>query len=527
MDANDSVWSVTATKTKHAPLERDVTVDVAIVGGGITGLTAAVLLARAGQRVVLLEARRLGGGVSDRSTTHMTEMVDTGYAAIESDFGKEGARLVASSSRASIDLITSLVDAHGIRCAPIRRPGYQYTERAVQEEKLRKEHEAARRAGLDVQLLGAAPLPFATRASLRFPDQLQVHIGRYLAGLATAAVGHGAMIHEGSRVIAIEDGDPCALHIENGPVVTAKKVFCATHAPLNRVFLQTKVAAYRSYVLAFRDVAFPDGLFWDMDDPYHYLSAYPIDGASYLLVGGEDHKTGKETTTGVHFDRLAEWTRARVPVKDAVFRWSAQVEEPVDGLPFIGRNSMSQNVYVATGFSGNGTTFGTIAAMIVESLVTGKESPWASLYAATRVKPLASATAYASENVDFPIHLVTDHLKPPEAASLADIAPGEGKTVRVRGERLAVYRDPKGALHAVSSVCTHLGCTVRFNQAETTWDCPCHGSRFGTDGMVLDGPATRALRTREIPSTRHASGVFGADDQAPVESERAARNEAE
>lgn len=527
MDANDSVWSVTATKPKYAPLERDLTVDVAIVGGGITGLTAAVLLARAGQRVALLEARRLGGGVSDRSTTHMTEMIDAGYAAIESDFGKEGARLVASSSRAAIDLITSLVDTHAIRCAPIRRPGYQYTERADQEDRLRKEYEAAHRAGLAVEHLSSAPLPFSSRGAVLFPDQLQVHIGRYLAGLASAAVSHGATLHEGSRVIAIEDGDPCTLHLENGPVVTAKKVFCATHAPLNRVFLQTKVAAYRSYVLAFRDVAFPDGLFWDMEDPYHYMSAYPIDGVSYLVVGGEDHKTGKETNTGVHFERLADWMRARVPVMAPLYRWSAQVEETVDGLPFIGRNSMSHNVYVATGFSGNGTTFGTLAAMIVTGLVTGKESPWASLYAATRVKTFASAAAYATENVDFPIHLVTDHLKPPEAASLADIAPGEGKTVRVRGERLAVYRDPKGALHAVSSVCTHLGCTVRFNQAESTWDCPCHGSRFGVDGAVLDGPATRALRAREIPAGRHGSGVFEKDEQPPIPSERAARNEAE
>ncbi len=527
MDTNDSVWSVTSTKPRYPALARDLTVDVAIVGGGITGLTAAVLLARAGQRVALLEARRLGGGVSERSTTHMTEMVDAGYAAIERDFGREGARLVASSSRASIDLISSLVDAHGIRCAPIRRPGFQYTERAEHVERLRKEHEAASRAGLAVELLPSAPVPFASRAALRFPDQLQVHVGRYLAGLGAAAISHGAILHEGSRVIAIEDGDPCTVHLENGPVVTARKVFCATHAPLNRVFLQTKVAAYRSYVLAFRDVAFPDGLFWDTEDPYHYMSAYPIDGVSYLVVGGEDHKTGKESTTGVHFDRLADWMRARVPVSAPVYRWSAQVEEPVDGLPFIGRNAMSHHVYVATGFSGNGTTFGTIAAMIVRDLVTGKESPWASLYAATRVKALASAAAYATENVDFPIHIVTDHVRPPEAASLADIAPGEGKTVRVRGERLAVHRDRKGVLHAVSSVCTHLGCTVRFNQAESTWDCPCHGSRFGTDGAVLDGPATRPLRARAIPTARHGSGVFEKEEQAPIPSERAARDEAE
>lgn len=520
METNESLWAVTGTKPTYPALDRDLAVDVAIVGGGITGLTAAVLLADAGQRVALLEARRLGSGVSDRSTTHMTERVDTPYATIERDFGRDGARLVASSSRAAIVEISRLIETHGIRCAPIRRPGYQFTERREQEGVLREELEAARRAGLPVELQPTAPLPFPTRCALVFPDQMQLHVSRYLGGLAEAAAAKGVLLHEGSRVLTVEDGEPCLVHVDGGHVVRAKKVFLATHAPLNRVFLQTKLAAYRSYVLAFRDAAFPDGLFWDLDDPYHYLSAFPIDGASWLLVGGEDHKTGKETSTDACFDRLYRWTRTRLPVRAPVYRWSAQVEEPVDGLPFIGRNAMSEHVYVATGFAGNGTTFGTIAAMTVRDLVLGHASPWASLYEATRMKPIASAVTYATENVDFPIHFVADHLRPPEAASLAEIAPGEGKTVRVKGERLAVYRDPKGKLHAVSSVCTHLGCTVRWNRAETTWDCPCHGSRFAIDGKVLDGPATRALAVREVPASK------GQALEGPL-SERTARNEAE
>lgn len=514
MESNESIWSSTGTLPAYRPLTENVEVDVAIVGGGITGLTAAMLLADAGKRVVLLEARTLGSGVSKRSTVHMTEMVDTWYSQIESDFGKEGARLVAQSSRAAIDRVTAFVQGLRIDCGHTKKPGWLYTEREKDVPELEKEHEAAKRAGLPVELLDAVPLPFATKKGIRFPDQLQVHIVRYLAGLAKAARERAARIHEHSRVLTIEDGEPCLLHLENGSLVRARQVFSATHAPLNRVFLQTKIAAYRSYVVTYPNVTIPDGLYWDADDPYHYISPFTIEGVSYLLVGGEDHKTGTEKETTKHLDVLHGWSKERLPVGEPSHRWSAQVEEPVDGLPFIGRNSMSENVFVATGFSGNGTTFGTIAAMIFSDVVTGRANPWSDLYAATRVKPVASAVTYATENIDFPMHLVSDRVTPPEARSVEDIRPGQGKTVRVAGERLAVYRDPQGCLHAVSSVCTHLGCLVKFNDAERTWDCPCHGSRFSVDGAVLDGPATRPLARRSLEPERH-SGVVAAADAVP------------
>ncbi len=509
MDSNASLWSATATSPTFPPLMANAEVDVVIIGGGITGLTAAMLLAASGKRVSLVEARRIGCGVSHRSTTHLTEAVDTRYQQLESDFGKEGAKLVAQSSRAAIEKVGDLVKAFSIPCDFTRRPGYLYSEKADDLDMLKKELEAATRAGLPVELLPVAPLPFATQGALRFPDQAQMHMVRYLASLATAAQAKGAQIYEASRVLTIEDGEPCIVHLEHGPVIRAKNVFVATHAPLNRVFLQTKIAAYRSYVLAFPNVRVTDGLFWDTEDPYHYLSSFDIDGVPYLILGGEDHKTGATTDTNERLDSLLGWTKKRFTVPAPSYRWSAQVEEPVDGLPFIGRNALSEHVFVATGFSGNGTTFGTVAAMIVSDLVNGRESPWADLYAATRVKPMSSAGTYLQENIDFPMHLVSDWLHPPEAKTPGEIRPGEGKTIRLRGERLAMYRDPQGSLHAVSSVCTHLGCLVRFNSAEKTWDCPCHGSRFGVDGAVLDGPATRPLPMKSI-DTRHGSGTIDA-----------------
>ena len=497
---NGSLWSNTGTPPAYSPLTEDAEVDVVVVGGGVTGITAALLLARSGQRVMLLEARRLGSGVTSGSTFHLTEAVDTRYQQIEKDFGKDGARLVAQSSRAAIEQVASFVQSLGIACDFGRRPGVLYTDQAKDVEQLKKEHEAAQRAGLATELLETASLPFTTLGAVRFPDQAQMHGLRYLAALAQAARAEGALIHENSRVITIDDGDPCTLHVENGPTVRAKKVFVATHAPLNRVFLQTKIHAYRSYVLAFRlpASALPDALFWDTREPYHYFSCFAVDGASYLIVGGEDHKTGTEKDTTPHHDALVAWANERFGVVDASFKWSAQVEEPVDGLPYIGRNSVSENVYVATGFSGNGITFGTIAARVVTDLVLGRENPYADLYAATRITPLASAAEFTSENVDFPMHFFSDRLRPVDVSKPSEIGPGEGKTLRVKGERLACYRDRQGLLHAVSSVCTHLGCLVKFNTAETSWDCPCHGSRFGVDGEVLDGPATRPLAKKPV-----------------------------
>ena len=403
MESNASLWSTTATTPTFPPLMANAEVDVVVVGAGITGLTAAMMLAASGKRVIVVEARRVGSGVSHRSTTHLTEAVDTRYHQIASDFGKDGAKLVAASSRAAIEKVAAFVESLSIPCDLVRRPGFLFADAAHgakgakgenDRTMLQKELEAARQAGIPVELLDEAPLPFATVGALRFPDQAQMHIMRYLGSLATAAQAKGAQIYEDSRVTTVEDGEPCTVHLEHGPTIRAKKVFVATHAPLNRVFLQTKVAAYRSYVLAFPNAPAIDGLFWDTADPYHYFSTFAVDGVPYLVLGGEDHKTGTAEATDERFVALHAWTKQRFTVEAPTYRWSAQVEEPVDGLPFIGRNSLSEHVYVATGFSGNGTTFGTIAAMIVTDLVNGRANPWAELYAATRIKPVSSAVTY-------------------------------------------------------------------------------------------------------------------------------------
>jgi Rieske Fe-S protein len=322
-------------------------------------------------------------------------------------------------------------------------------------------------------------------------------VRQYLLPLLKAIPGAGSQVFEGTRVTDVHDGEPCRVETETG-VITAGDVVVATHVPLNKFFIQTKLAHYRSYVLACRiGDPVPDGLFWDDDDPYHYIRAQGAEAGTLLIVGGEDHKTGQEDDTEARFRSLLEYARAHFDVRSVAYRWSAQVVEPVDGLPFIGRNSLASHVFVGTGYSGTGMTFGTLAAMITSDLILGRENPWARLFDATRVKPIAAAREFVGENVDFPAHLVGDRLKKAERDSLAAVGRGEGKLVEVRGKKVAAYRDGSGVVHALDPVCTHLGCLVQFNDAEKSWDCPCHGSRFDTRGDVINGPAVKPLARAE------------------------------
>lgn len=493
MRSTKPLWTKPSSLGHFAPLESDLHVDVAIVGGGITGLTCAVLLASAGKRVALLEARELGAGVSGHTTAHLTEAIDTRYHELESTFGRDGARLVRASSREAIEMIATLAAQH--ECGFERVSGYLFSEDAKGVEELDAERLAAERAGASVERSeGPLPLPLTVRGALRFADQAQIEPLAYLAALADRLKGSSqASIFEGVTVTDIERKPGLELRTDGGRQISADAVVFATHAYFDKLTLTLNLAQYRSYALAAPATEPPAGLFWDTADPYHYIRRAREGGRDYLVIGGGDHRTGEVPAGGpdAPYRELEEYA-ARLGLK-AERRWSAQVVESADGLPFIGRPEPDLPLYIATGFAGNGMTFGTLSAMIISDAILGRKNPYSELYRPGRFKPQAALGTAVSENLDTASHLISGHVRPVSHEPLSDLPIGAGRIVKDRGERLAVYRDEQGKLHAVSAICTHMGCQVAFNAVERSWDCPCHGSRFDIDGCVLDGPATKPL----------------------------------
>jgi glycine/D-amino acid oxidase-like deaminating enzyme/nitrite reductase/ring-hydroxylating ferredoxin subunit len=510
-------WRDSHPRMQFGPLQEDLTVDVAIVGGGITGLTAALLLCEAGLQVALVDAQRLAGGESARTTAHLTAYPDVGLHALCQRFGTESAREVWNSSSAAIDEIERTVRTHRIDCDFKRVPGLRFTEDPTRIAELEQEFEAARLLGAQVAFTAdSGSLHAAARASIVFRDQARFDVLAYLGPIVRVLAERGCRLFERSPVVDVEDGDPVRVRTEGG-VIRARDAIVAAHVPVNnRLFLHTKLAAYRSYALAATLAApIPDQLAWDDLDPYHYVRSATIDGVPMAVVGGEDHRTGETVDLRERIRALQRWAQERLPIRSMHCAWSGQIIESVDGLPYIGRNSLSRHVWEATGFGGNGMTFGTLAARILCDHIAGRANPWSELYDATRVTPLASARDYVKENLAFPKHFVLDRL---HAANdnVSSLARGSAGLFRIGARRAAVYRDSDGLLHALSATCPHLGCNVAFNEAETSWDCPCHGSRFDIDGKVLNGPAVSPLRSISVDAPSEPGPAPVASPSSPA-----------
>ena len=493
-----SIW-MAESRPASATLTGHLEADVCVVGAGIAGLTTAYLLGRAGRSVVVLDRGPVGGGQTERTTAHLTNAIDDRYLAIERLHGTTGSRLAAASHTAAINCIERIVRNERIACEFERLDGYLLPGDEDAGELLARELDAARRAGLrGVVRVDRAPIPgFETGPCLRFPRQGQFHPLKYLGGLARSIEQDNGRIVSGATVEEIAGGVPARIRTAEGATVTAGAVVVATNTPINDlVAIHTKQAAYLTYVVG---LAVPGGtasraLFWDTADPYHYVRlASDAAGEDILIVGGEDHKTGQRDDADLRYARLEAWARERFAgLGDVRYRWSGQVMETIDGLAFLGRNPMdADNVFVATGDSGQGMTHGTIAGMLISDLILGRPNPWGALYDPSR-KTLRAAGAFLKEAANMAWQY-TDWLTPGEESSVDAIAPGSGAVLRRGLTKVAVYRDPGGVLHEMSAVCPHLGCLVDWNSSEHTWDCPCHGSRFDQYGQVLNGPAIDAL----------------------------------
>lgn len=485
------LWLATTSTPARDTLRGDLHADVVVIGAGITGLTAAILLQERGKNVIVLEKETVGAGESGHTTAHITEAVDARYHSIKRHFSKEDARLVAEASRASIEQIAQLIERYNIDCRFRRVPGYLYTEKRKYVAELKNEAVSARDAGCATEWIaeGDVPLPFPTRGAVRFDNQAQFHPRQYLLGLARHLT-----IYEQTQVTKIAAG---VVETEHGRVL-AQAVIEATNTPIaGSTIVHTKQTAYRSYALAFEFTGeYPEGLFWDTADPYHYTRWQETDAGTFLIVGGEDHKVGHDEDSEEAFARLHEYARGLWGDLPLRYRWSGQILEPHDGLPFIGKSGAH---YISTGYAGQGMTFGTVGGMLVADLIAGNDNPWAKLFDPSRLPKHGLRDAIA-QNAEFPARLVADHLTKHdvEATDAFDVKSGEGKIIEVSGRKVAAYRDDAGALHCVSPVCTHMKCDVAWNSAERSWDCPCHGSRFDPDGHVLNGPAKVDLEKVEL-----------------------------
>jgi glycine/D-amino acid oxidase-like deaminating enzyme/nitrite reductase/ring-hydroxylating ferredoxin subunit len=497
--ASFSLWMEESMPT-FPTLQQDLTVDICIVGGGFVGLTCAYLLSKKGLSVVVLEDKELAGGQSARTTGHLAWAIDDHYADLAKLFGREGALLAAESHRAAVHAIAKIVKEENIACDFESLDAYLILAPEDSSSILEDEWAAVKAIGFPIEKLASPPLStFKQSPCLRFPDQAQFHVLKYLKHLISVIEQHKNKIFCQTHVTKIEGGDTCHVITENQRIVTAKSVIVATNTPINdRLMIHAKQAAYRTYVIAglVPKHSIPAGLYYDTLDPYHYvrLQLHATDSTKeWLIVGGEDHKTGQDDEGHEKYLHLEKWTKEHFPMIESIdYKWSGQVIEPADSLAFIGHNPLDKNVFIATGDSGNGLTHGTIAGLLLTDLITQHPNPWEKLYQPSR-KTLKAISEYSKENLNV-LAQYGDWFMPAEISQIDEISPGNGALIRKGLSQYAVYKDEQGQAHCYSAVCPHLGCLVKWNQEEKSWDCPCHGSRFNTEGEVITGPANKGLK---------------------------------
>jgi glycine/D-amino acid oxidase-like deaminating enzyme/nitrite reductase/ring-hydroxylating ferredoxin subunit len=496
-----SLWHATSSLQVREPLGDDARADVCVVGAGIAGMTTAYLLARAGRHVIVVDDGPIGGGETGRTTAHLSDALDDRYRTLERWHGPDGARHAAESHRRAIEQIAEIVERERIDCDFAWVDGYLFGSAQASAEDLVEERDAALRAGVAVELIEHAPYAvFDGTPVLRFPRQGRVHALKFLDGLVRCVEQGQARICTGTHVTGIHGGSPVRIETSAGPTVRASACVVATNSPISDyVITHAKQAPYRTFVVAapVPRGAVPDALYWNDADPYNYIRLQPAGAHDWLIVGGEDYKTGQKEDDEERLDRLAVWTYERFPMSEkVVYRWSGQVMEPADGVAFIGPNpDGAEGVYLITGDSGQGITHGVIGGMLLTDLILDRDNEWAKLYDPKRIT-LRAAAELAKENLTV-ARQYASWLLPGNAGSAEDVPRGEGRVIRRGARMIAVYCDDDGNRHERSAACTHLRCVVNWNALENSWDCPCHGSRFDPYGSVLNGPAKQPLGPAE------------------------------
>ena len=492
-----SLWMNIDVAPDARPLFQNERCDVVVIGAGIAGISTAYELALRNRSVIVIDRAKIAGGMTARTTAHLAPLCDDLMSEFKKLRGLEIAKVFYESQAASVDRIEEIQKTEKIVCDFRRLDGYLFQGHGMPADVIDKELEVVREVGAPVHRLVGVPLKGCEdRQVLRYPRQGTFHPLKYLAGLVRACEKRGVRFFSETAVEEVTEEKGVVTVTTSRAVITASDAVVTTNSPISdRFALHTKMAPYRSYAMGFAIPrgALPDALYWDTEDPYHYVRLQPGEGKEdIVIVGGEDHKSGEADDANKRFARLERWVRPLIPALGAVtHRWSGQVLDTIDYAGFIGRDPGSDHIYVSTGDSGQGITHGVMGAMLNTALIVDGTSPWAETYEPSR-KPVPAIKNYLTENVTV-VKNFAEYVAPGEIGSADELKPGEGAILRRGLQKIAAYRDPKGSLHLHSAACTHIGCHLHWNSFETCWDCPCHGSMFDVDGKPLNAPTISGL----------------------------------
>jgi glycine/D-amino acid oxidase-like deaminating enzyme/nitrite reductase/ring-hydroxylating ferredoxin subunit len=498
-----SYWIASTTQNEYPALNENINVDVAIIGGGISGISCACMLNKEGVKTAIIEADRILRGTTGYTTAKITSQHGLIYTKIKKQMSEEFAKQYAEANESAIRMIEQTAKDKQIECDLSSQSAYIYTLQDKYIDKLSEETKAASSLGIKAVFLEETPLPFPVKAAVRFDNQAQFHPRKFLLPLADEYMNSGGKIFELSRVVDIENDGPYVIITHSGNKVTAEKLIIASHYPLyNKAGLYfTRIYAERSYVVAVRAKEnYPGGMYIAAEESGHSFRNQVSDAGELILVGGEQHKTGQGEDTRQNYEALRAFSEKTFTVEDIPYRWSTQDCMTLDGLPFVGHfTSKTPNMYITTGYCKWGMTNSIAAAMILKDLIINGKSPWQDVYNPSRQTILSSARNFIVENLN-----VADKLIAGKISSLpeqVEVKPGEEKIIEANGQRTGVYRDEQSMLHTVDTTCTHMGCELNWNSAEKSWDCPCHGSRFSYKGEVLEGPALKPLNLQKDINT--------------------------
>lgn len=496
-----SIWNADATHKNFSDLKKDILVDVAIIGGGITGITTAMILKDKGLNVAVLEAREIGKGTTSHSTGNLYAITDQLLDSLRSKYDLETVKNVIRSRQIAAKLIEDSVNRHSIVCDYQKRPMYIFGnsgKKDLAKERIFAEEANLHPTGIEIDF------PFESKFGFKIPDQAQINPLLYVQGLANEIEGENCSIYENTQVREIEDRDTDFMLHTTKAKVTAKYIVEATHTPKGiDLEYHTVLGPYREYGIAAKldpSGIYPEGIFWGyFEDQKFSFRSYKKGEETFLLCVGSPHKVGQAEDNKKHIANLLDFAKKRFPIKEVVYKWGGQHYKPADLLPYIGRKTSDSNNLIATGFSTDGLVYGTLSAIINADIITDGKNEFDDLFKASRHNPGKAAKKFIKENINVATEMIKGYLFKADDEEVNTIGPGEARVVKRDGKEIAVFRDPGGELKIFSAVCTHMGCIVNWNNAEKSWDCPCHGTRFDTEGEVLEGPAFDPLKKIDLP----------------------------